>query len=578
VNLTSVLAALALLATPFIAHADCQVTEFLDLPVTITNMHPLAEAQINGAPAKFVIDSGASINGITPGAAKAFHLDLEPGPAASAEGIGGGVLLSLTTVKIFTLARYPFKNIPFLVGGSEVGDGAAGLLGQELLGVADIDYDFAAGMVRFIRPKDCGDQPLAYWLKPGQTFAELDVRSSDPDSKDIIGVATVNGVRIKVLFDTGGGDSLLSLAAAKRAGASLGDAGVVDGGAESGVGSRMIRTWIAPFKSFEIGGEQILNTRLRIGDWANKYRDNPDMILGDDFFLAHHVYVANSQHKVYFTYNGGPVFNLEVKGAAASDAPAPTTASAWASLGAVALSRETWSEAIADYGHAIELDPRTGDYYAQRGRAHAQASQPELAAKDFDRALELDPADVCTRLSRAQTRTEADDLTGARSDLTAVDGSMDKASDFRLELANAFDAAALPHEAIPSFNAWIAIHPDDSRMTYALADRCWAKAMANEALDTALGDCQRSLRLAPGAGLALEARGIVFLREGAFDKAIADETGVLAESPQCGWCLEARGAARIGKGDASGGKADLAAAAAINSRLPERAKAFGLQP
>jgi len=35
-----------------------------------------------------------------------------------------------------------------------------------------------------------------------------------------------------------------------------------------------------------------------------------DMLLGSDFFVSHHVFVANSQHKLYVTYNGGPVFNL----------------------------------------------------------------------------------------------------------------------------------------------------------------------------------------------------------------------------------------------------------------------------
>jgi hypothetical protein len=34
------------------------------------------------------------------------------------------------------------------------------------------------------------------------------------------------------------------------------------------------------------------------------------MPLGTDYFLSHHIYVANSQRKLYFTYNGGPVFNL----------------------------------------------------------------------------------------------------------------------------------------------------------------------------------------------------------------------------------------------------------------------------
>jgi len=34
------------------------------------------------------------------------------------------------------------------------------------------------------------------------------------------------------------------------------------------------------------------------------------MLIGADFFLSHRVYVASSQNRLYFTYNGGPVFDL----------------------------------------------------------------------------------------------------------------------------------------------------------------------------------------------------------------------------------------------------------------------------
>ncbi len=41
------------------------------------------------------------------------------------------------------------------------------------------------------------------------------------------------------------------------------------------------------------------------------------MILGADFFLSHHILVASSQRKLYFTYNGGPVFDLRPQAVAA---------------------------------------------------------------------------------------------------------------------------------------------------------------------------------------------------------------------------------------------------------------------
>ena len=34
------------------------------------------------------------------------------------------------------------------------------------------------------------------------------------------------------------------------------------------------------------------------------------MLLGADFLLAHRVLVAHSQRKIYFTYAGGPIFQL----------------------------------------------------------------------------------------------------------------------------------------------------------------------------------------------------------------------------------------------------------------------------
>jgi len=44
--------------------------------------------------------------------------------------------VSVATVKTFTLAGAPLKNVEFLVGGSEIGTGSVGLLGQNVLHIA----------------------------------------------------------------------------------------------------------------------------------------------------------------------------------------------------------------------------------------------------------------------------------------------------------------------------------------------------------------------------------------------------------------------------------------------------------
>ena len=124
----------------------------------------------------------------------------------------------------------------------------------------------------------------------------------------------MNGHAIRVLFDTGSNTSGLSLEAARRIGITPDSPGVVAAGFDRGLTQQApIQTWIAPIAEFAIGSEKILHTRITIEEIHSRYDDpeeHYDMLLGADFFLAHHVYVANSQSKLYFTYSGGPVFNL----------------------------------------------------------------------------------------------------------------------------------------------------------------------------------------------------------------------------------------------------------------------------
>jgi hypothetical protein len=78
---------------------------------------------------------------------------------------------------------------------------------------------------------------------------------------------------------------------------------------------------------FAIGDEIIRNAKLRIGDlyilgsrW-HRVMDKRELILGDDFLLAHRVVVQPREHVMVFSYNGGPVFQLIHPGEAAQVDP-----------------------------------------------------------------------------------------------------------------------------------------------------------------------------------------------------------------------------------------------------------------
>jgi len=245
-------------------------------------------------------------------AAMAEELKLKVGPAPyglTVRGVGGSTVPSVATAKVFTIANVDVPNVEFLVGGSEAGGGSSGLLGQNFLVNWNVEYDLAKGAIRLFRDTDCSKQFLAYWvLQTQQPYTVTNIEKVSPRYPHAIGHAYINGQKISVMFDSGAYQSVLSLKAAARAGVKVDSPGVIEGGLTGGSGRNMVMSYIAPFASFKFAdGEEIKNARLRVADLDIGIAE---MLIGADFFLSHRIFIANNQGKLYFTYNGGPVFDL----------------------------------------------------------------------------------------------------------------------------------------------------------------------------------------------------------------------------------------------------------------------------
>ena len=315
----------SLLACPCAPAAaeQCKLGQLGELAVTMRGTRPLVHAGINGSDALFLVDSGASYSTLTAAAAAQYRLPLRNAPLGFAmRGVGGEARTMITIVKAFTIFGQPIPNVDFLVVDQSLGSGVAGLIGQNVFRLGDVEYDLAHGVIRIMQPDDCKHANLAYWAAAeGKPSSVIDIDFASPYNPHTTGSAYLNGSRIRVMFDSGAWRSLLTLDAAKRAGVTPASPGVVAGGPWRGIGPRSGETWIAPFASFRIGDEEIRNTHLRIG---GEQLDG-DMLLGADFFLSHHIYVASGQRKLYFTYNGGPVFDLKTE-APEGSAPEPPPA------------------------------------------------------------------------------------------------------------------------------------------------------------------------------------------------------------------------------------------------------------
>jgi tetratricopeptide (TPR) repeat protein/predicted aspartyl protease len=608
-----------LLVVPLLAHAadGCKLNRLAVLPVTMDGLRPTVEAQINGAPALFTLDSGAFWSMISPASARQYQLrlDYDRLPGLYVRGIGGDARGAVTTVKTFTVFKIPIHNVDFIVGGSEPGQGTVGLLGQNILRIADVEYDLAQGELALFKPDNCKHAVLVYWAKPGDIYNVMDIEETTPSEPHTTGKVSLNGAKVRVQFDTGAGTSIVGLRAAASAGMKPNDRGVEPAGYATGIGRKPVETWIATFPVLKIGDEEVRNARLRFGDLGPF-----DMLLGDDFFLSHRVYVANSQHKLYFTYNGGPVFALNGprKGPASAAAAKPATAgdvaptdtaksSAASSLepasakgndgsppddaatspanaadlarrAAAFAARRDFEHALQDFNRACELAPGEASYYYQRALVEFALRQPEPASNDVDRALTLKPDYVEALVTRAEYRRAKRDTAAALVDLDAADRVAAKEADVRLTLAMLYGGLDHPAQAITQADLWIAVHEQDPRVVQAYNERCWARAILGQELDQALRDCNAGLRLNPHAPKLLDSRGLVNLRRNQLDKAIADYNEALKINPKIAWSLYGRGLAELRKGMTAQGEADIAAAKALAPHLPEFAQRIGVSP
>lgn len=607
------LATLILMLAPAVSGAaqSCTLQALAEVPVSLDGARPLIGAKINGADVQFVLDSGAFWSTLSTAAAAQHGLKLDRSRASGiyVTGLGGNVAPAVTTVKAFTIFNVLLHNVDFVVTGSDFGNGAVGLLGQNILRVADIEYDLAHGRIRFFKARHCEKVDLAYWVKPGEAYSAMSIEPGSVTEPHIKGAAEIGGTKIRVLFDTGTSMSMLSVRAARRAGISPDSPGVTSGGDETGLGRGSFPTWVATFPSFRIGAEEVRNARLRFADIPLAI--DTDMLLGADFFLSHRIYIANDSRKLFFTYSGGPVFDLRPRSpraaarpdaaepTAAPETPAPSgrtadsaapgatepvagkeppDAAGFARRAGIRAARNDLDAALADWTRACELAPTEADFFFQRGRVHAQRREGELALKDLEETLRLQPDHVDALLVRAQAEIRDRHIDAALSDLSRADQVAPQQADVRLSVANLYMAADHPEMAAGQFSQWVDSHRDDGQLAQAYNGRCWARALTGSDLNLALKDCNAALRLRPNTPEFLDSRGLVYLRMGKYGKAIEDYDASLRKWPKNAWSLYGRGIARLKKGLTAEGQQDIDAAREAQPAAVESARRYGITP
>ena len=248
-----------------------------------SNGAPTVEVKINGKTGHFLLNSSASFNGIS----NKFALSqkLTSTKTSNAE---------IFTAPKFEVAGATLNNIQF-IGSDKLGDNTDGVIGQTLLGQLDAEYDLAGNKVILAKAEGCEKSNMAYWAKDSDLISEMPLIPSSNGAPLTETVILVNGVKLVALLDTASSYSVITQAAAEKAGVKTTDPTVQPLRGSPG-------RWLGTF-TINVGGEEMKNAPLEITPTTENYYD---VVIGADYFLTHHLYVSNGQKKIYATRAGFP--------------------------------------------------------------------------------------------------------------------------------------------------------------------------------------------------------------------------------------------------------------------------------
>ena len=560
------------------SHADCSI-KTAELPVRMVGHRAIATVGINGTKVPLVVDSGAFYSFLTEAAAQQLGLRTRQLPdGLRVQGLTGGVVARLTTVEHLQMLKGDLPRIDFVVGGNEAGAGAMGLLGRNILGFADTEYDLAHGVIRIVIPNDdCEKSNMAYWAGDTPVSVVDLMREDRAITPSIRARIELNGHVVIGLFDTGA-TTMVSLDAAHEAGVK--DASMTATGRMTGAGSGKAKAWSAAFDSVSLGGETVQHNRLEVGEFE---LDRIDMLVGIDFFLSHHIYVSRRQERMYFTYNGGPVFALNASAppepsasASATDPNEKMSADDLARRGAASLARHDVESALADLDRACAMEPGNASFFVTRASAQRAARHPDKALADLDTALRLDPGQAEARIERAQIHRARNERDAVLPDLSALDAALPPQSQIRMAMALLYESLDMPAPALAQWNQWIPAHRHDIALEHAWNGRCWSRVELGIELDKALDDCDEAVDADAKNASYLDSRGWVYLRLEKLPKARADFDRALALKPDSPWSLYGRGLAHQRLGETAAAEADLAAARKASTTIDADVAKSGL--
>ncbi len=220
-------------------------------------------------------------------------------------------------------------------------------------------------------------------------------------------------------------------------------------------------------------------------------------------------------------------------------------AAAYGQRGRWRVSRHESDLALKDLDKAITLNPHSVGSLVNRGEAHRSRREFDLAIADYDQALALKSNDTAALVDRGLSRIGKGEFDKAIADFDAALRVSPDLHIARVDRALAYRGGGNVDLAMADLDSVLKQKPD-----YAWAHFIRGGLRAQTAqFDKALEDFDEAVRLDPNSAENLIARGSLHADRSRFDLALMDFDAALRLQPESSAAYYGRGRAEMGKQD-----------------------------
>ncbi len=278
----------------------CRIQIVAELPFTLVKGQPRIEAEVNGRKGWFLLRTSASGGFLYTHVAREMKIARDDTGASTSDDRPVS-RIKLKSIKIGAINQ---SDAPFLTAlDNPAEEGELGMIGRDLPGAGDMEIDWPARKVRYLKLTGCKDDASpVYWSKD-YSIAEILPLDDGVIAGPVYVRAEIGGRKARAGFSTSQEYSFVPKAYALAAGV---DRASFDT-PPLFTDDKQLR-WLVVAPAISIGEETVKAVHLMSGPNDKGRMDQPYLILGQDFFQSHRVVFAYSQNKVYFTYLGGAPF------------------------------------------------------------------------------------------------------------------------------------------------------------------------------------------------------------------------------------------------------------------------------